>query len=114
MTKEIIQLTDRAASYIQGIIAKGQQEKISYIGLRVSVKKGGCSGSEYDFQYAEEKRPYEEEILDKGVRLFIDPGAVMKLIGSQMDYEAGTFSSGLVFANPNEKGSCGCGKSVQL
>ena len=112
--KDIIQITDRAADYIRDIIAKGQQENKSYIGLRISIKKGGCSGSEYDFQYAEEKGQYEEEITDKGVKIFIDPGAVMKLIGSQMDYKEGTFSSGFVFTNPNEKGSCGCGKSVQL
>lgn len=114
MSKPIIEVTDRAADYIRSVIEQGKQENKAYVGLRVGIKKGGCSGSEYDFQYAETKGPYEEEIVDKGVRLFIDPAATLKLIGSRMDYEEGKFASGLVFQNPNELGSCGCGKSVQL
>lgn len=114
MAQDIIQLTDRAAEYIRHIIGQGQEENKSYVGLRIGIKKGGCSGSEYDFQYAESKGPYEEEINSKGVRVFIDPAATLKLIGSEMDYVDNKLSSGFVFHNPNEQGSCGCGKSVKL
>jgi len=114
MSKQIITITDCAAKYISSIIEQGRQENKAYIGLRIGIKKGGCSGNEYDFQYADVKREYDEEIIDKGIKLFIDPSATMKIIGSQMDYEEGSFSSGFVFKNPNELGRCGCGKSVQL
>ena len=114
MSKQIITITDNAAKYISSIIQQGQQENKAYIGLRIGIKKGGCSGSEYDFQYAEAKREYDEEVIDKGIKLFIDPAATMKIIGSQMDYEEEVLSSGFIFRNPNELGRCGCGKSVQL
>ncbi len=114
MSKQIITITDNAAKYISSLIQQGQQENKAYIGLRIGIKKGGCSGNEYDFQYADVKREYDEEIIDKGIKLFIDPAATMKIIGSQMDYEEGMFSSGFVFNNPNELSRCGCGKSVQL
>jgi iron-sulfur cluster assembly accessory protein len=114
MSKQIITITDNAAKYISSIIQRGQQENKAYIGLRIGIKKGGCSGSEYDFQYAEEKREHDEEIIDKGIKLFIDPAATMQIIGSQMDYEEEVLSSGFIFRNPNELGRCGCGKSVQL
>lgn len=110
----IVDITDRAAAHIQMIIVKGQQDNRLCSGLRIGIKKGGCSGSEYDFQYAESKATGEMEISQKGVKLYIDPQAVPKLIGSQMDYVSEKFSSGFVFTNPNEKGVCGCGKSVQL
>ncbi len=114
MQRDIIQVTERAADHIRAIVEKGQAENMGYVGLRVGIKKGGCSGSEYDFQYAEEKAPYEEEIETQGVKLFIDPAATLKLIGSVMDYQEDDFSEGFVFTNPNEMGSCGCGKSVKL
>jgi len=114
MSKQIITITDSAAKYISTIIEQGQKENKAYVGLRISIKKGGCSGNEYNFQYADVKHEYDEEIVDKGVKLFIDPSATMKILGSQMDYDDGMFSSGFVFKNPNELGRCGCGKSVQL
>jgi iron-sulfur cluster assembly accessory protein len=114
MSKQIITITDNAAKYISSIIQQGQQENKAYIGLRIGIKKGGCSGNEYDFQYAEAKSEHDEEIIDKGIKLFIDPAATMQIIGSQMDYEEGVLSSGFIFSNPNELGRCGCGKSVQL
>jgi iron-sulfur cluster assembly protein len=114
MSKQIITITDNVAKYISSIIQQGQQENKAYIGLRIGIKKGGCSGSEYDFQYADAKHEHDEEITDKGIKLFIDPAAIMQIIGSQMDYEEEVLSSGFVFRNPNELGRCGCGKSVKL
>ena len=114
MSKQVITITDQAASYISSIIERGQKENKAYIGLRIGIKSGGCSGNEYDFQYAEEKSKYDEEVIEKGIKIFIEPAAIMKIIGSQMDYEEGMFSSGFVFKNPNELGRCGCGKSVKL
>ncbi|TAE34978.1 MAG: iron-sulfur cluster assembly accessory protein [Alphaproteobacteria bacterium] len=114
MTKQAIQLTDRAADYIRSLMEEAQSTEKPILGLRVSIKKGGCSGSEYVFDYSTEMVKYDEVIEDKGVRVFIDPAALLKVIGSEMDYEDALFSSGFIFRNPNELGKCGCGKSVQL
>lgn len=108
----MITITDAAAEYIKSIIEKSADE--NYQGLKIAIKKGGCSGSEYDFQYAKEKGKYDEVITEKGVTLFIDPTAQLKIIGSQLDFKKDQFSAQLVFENPNELGKCGCGQSVQL
>jgi iron-sulfur cluster assembly protein len=114
MAKAAIQLTDACADYIRSLMQQAQTSDKPIIGLRVGIKKGGCSGSEYVFDYATEAVKYDEVVEDKGVRVFIDPAALMKVIGSEMDYEDSMFASGFVFRNPNELGKCGCGKSVQL
>jgi len=114
MTKAVVTITDSAADYINGAIAGAAAEGKHYAGLRVSVKKGGCSGFEYDFSYAEEKGKYDEEAEYRGARLFIDPAATLRVLGSRMDYVADEFSAKLVFKNPNETGACGCGKSVSF
>jgi iron-sulfur cluster assembly protein len=112
--KQIVTITDNAADYIRSVMAKGTAENEAILGLRVSIKKGGCSGSEYDFQYATEKGQYDEVVEDKGVRVFVDPAATLKIIGSELDYVKDKFSAQLLFNNPNELGRCGCGKSVEL
>ena len=114
MQKSIITITPNAAKYIHTIVQKHASDKAITPGLRVSIKKGGCSGNEYDFSYADAKHPQDEEIIEHDVRVFIDPGALLHIIGSMMDYEDTLFKSGLVFTNPNEEGRCGCGKSVQF
>lgn len=108
MTKAIITITDAAANQVQALL--GKREKESF-GIRVGVKTGGCSGLSYTIEYADEKGKFDEVIEDKGVRVLIDPKAVMYLIGSEMDYREDQFKSGFTFENPNEKGKCGCGKS---
>ena len=84
------------------------------IGLRIGVKSGGCAGMEYVLEYAKEKNLNEEIIEDKGVKVFIDPSAVMYLLGTQMDYKKEQFSSSFVFNNPNETERCGCGESFKI
>jgi iron-sulfur cluster assembly protein len=69
---------------------------------------------EYTMSYAETKAPHDEVVEDKGVRILIDPTAVLFLLGTEMDYRSDRMSSGFVFNNPNQTGSCGCGESVSL
>ncbi|MET0155334.1 MAG: iron-sulfur cluster assembly accessory protein [Rickettsiales bacterium] len=114
MAKSVVTLTDAAADYINAAVASAVREGKRCAGLRVSLKKGGCSGFEYDFSYAEEKDKYDEEAEHNGARIFIDPAATLKVLGSEMDYRADAFSAKLVFVNPNETGACGCGKSVSF
>jgi iron-sulfur cluster assembly protein len=112
--KDVITLTDKAAQYIHSIVSAHPSEDTKDAGLRVSIKKGGCSGSEYDFQYAPHKNPLDEAIHQLGVTVYIDPAALLNVLGSTMDYEETIFESKLIFTNPNEASRCGCGKSVQF
>jgi iron-sulfur cluster assembly accessory protein len=106
-----IKLTDAAAERVKALIAKSDKP---VAGLRIGVKSRGCSGLSYFVEYADAKKPLEETVQDKGVTIFIDPAAIMFLIGSQMDYVEDKFNSGFVFTNPNEKGRCGCGESFHV
>ncbi len=108
MTRNIMTLTDEAAQQVKILLDKRSK---SSFGIRVGVKSGGCSGLSYYVEYADDKNKFDEVIEDKGVRILIDPKAVMYLIGSEMNYVKDKFKSGFTFNNPNEKGSCGCGKS---
>ena len=105
----IVTLTDAAAMHVKRLIEMGDSD---VIGLRVGVKTAGCSGMQYDVQYATEQKQFEDRIEEKGVTLFIDPTAVMFLVGSEMDWEEDKFAARFVFRNPNEVARCGCGERV--
>ena len=111
MTKQIISLSDQAATRIKEIMSSASNESI---GVRVGVKSGGCAGMSYIMEYTKEANPNDEIIEDKGVKLFVDPGAVMYLLGTEMDYKKEEFSSSFVFKNPNETERCGCGESFKI
>jgi len=83
-------------------------------GVRVGVRNGGCAGMSYTMDYAEVADPTDEVVVDKGVRLFIDPKAVLFLLGTEMDFRGDKLSAGFVFNNPNQTAACGCGESVTL
>ena len=85
----------------------------STIGVRVGVKSGGCAGMSYILEYAKDIKPNEEVIENKGVKVLIDPKAVLYLLGTEMDYKKNQFSSSFVFNNPNETERCGCGESFK-
>jgi iron-sulfur cluster assembly accessory protein len=108
---QLISLTDAAAEHVRELMSKNETP---VAGLRVSVSTKGCSGLSYVFEYAEEKRPFEEEVEQNGAKIFIDPMATMFLVGAQMDYEDGALRSGFTFSNPNEKSRCGCGESFSV
>jgi iron-sulfur cluster assembly protein len=65
-------------------------------------------------EYAEDVAKTDEVVEDKGVRVLIDPKAVLFLLGTQMDYKTDKLSAQFVFNNPNQTSACGCGESVQL
>jgi iron-sulfur cluster assembly protein len=83
-------------------------------GVRVGVKNGGCAGMEYTMEYAEAAAPTDEVVEDKGVRILVDPKAVLFLLGTEMDYKREKLSAQFVFNNPNQTSACGCGESVQI
>ena len=111
MRKQIIRLSDNAAERIKFIMSKAES---SAIGVRVGVKTGGCAGMSYMMEYANEVKPNEEVIEEKGVKVFIDPNAIIYLLGTEMDYKQEKFSSKFVFKNPNETERCGCGESFKV
>ena len=104
-------LTEAAAKRIRALTATSGRE---IEGVRIGVKNGGCAGMEYTMSYASAAGPHDEVVEDKGVKLLIDPTAVMFLLGTEMDYRADRMRSGFVFNNPNQTSACGCGESVTL
>jgi iron-sulfur cluster assembly protein len=108
---QVMRLTDAAAERIKAIMAKSEKP---IAGVRVGVKNGGCAGMAYTMEYAESAAKFDEIVEDKGVKLLIDPKAVLFLLGTEMDFKVDKLSSTFVFNNPNQTSACGCGESVQL
>jgi iron-sulfur cluster assembly protein len=108
---QVMRLTDAAADRIKAVMAKAERPIAA---VRVGVKNGGCAGMSYFMEYAETINPLDEVIEDKGVRMLVDPKAVMFLLGTEMDYKVEKLAAQFVFNNPNQISACGCGESVQL
>ena len=111
MNKQVITLSDKAAARVKEIMA---QSKEKIVGVRVGVASGGCAGMSYVMEYAKEANPNDEIVEDKGVKVLIDPKAIMYLLGTEMDYKSEELSSTFVFKNPNETERCGCGESFKI
>jgi iron-sulfur cluster assembly protein len=108
---KVLTLTDAAAERVKAIMARSETP---VAGLRVGVKKGGCAGMEYTLEYAAEVRAIDEVVEDKGVRILIEPSAILFLLGIEMDFKSDKLTSGFVFNNPNQTSACGCGTSVEI
>ena len=108
---QVIRLTDAAAERIKYVMTNAANP---VIGVRVGVKNGGCAGMTYTMEYAEKVEPADELVEDKGVRVLIDPKAILFLLGTEMDYKTDKLSAQFVFNNPNQTAACGCGESVTL
>jgi len=108
---QVMRLSDAAATRIKDLMAKVDRP---VAGLRVGVKNGGCAGMAYTMEYAERIDPADEVVEDKGVKILIDPKAVLFLLGTEMDYKVDKLSAQFVFNNPNQTSACGCGESVLL
>jgi iron-sulfur cluster assembly protein len=108
---QVMRLSEAAAARIKDISARAETP---IAGVRVGVKNGGCAGMAYTMEYAETVNSADEVVEDKGVRIFIDPKAVLFLLGTEMDYKVDKLSAQFVFNNPNQTSACGCGESVAL
>tara|TARA_B100001123_G_C15338058_1_gene1033632 strand:- start:386 stop:724 length:339 start_codon:yes stop_codon:yes gene_type:complete len=106
-----ITITDAAAERVKKILADRGDPNIA---LKISIDEKGCSGLGYQIDFVTTTHPMDEVVEDKGVRILIDPKAVMFILGSEMDYIEAPLQSGFVFNNPNAKGVCGCGESFQV
>ncbi len=107
----VMRLTEAAASRVLELVEAVDQPMA---GVRVGVKKGGCAGMEYTLETVDAARPGDDVVSAHGATVYIDPKAVMFLLGTEMDFEMTKLRSGFVFRNPNEVSACGCGESVML
>ena len=106
-----VKLTEVAAARLAAIMADADGK---YLGLRVGVANGGCAGMSYTMEYASEAKPFEEVMEDRGVKIFIDPKAILFLIGTELDFVQEKLGARFTFKNPNQTSACGCGESVQI
>src|ERR1700761_9432190 len=106
-----VKLTEAAATRLAAIMENGEGK---YQGVRVGVTNGGCAGMSYTMEYADAAKPFEEVMEDKGVTVFIDPKAILFLIGTELDFVQEKLGARFVFNNPNQTSACGCGESVQI
>ncbi len=104
-------LTPAAEARVAKLMAEAPE---GAIGVKLSTPRRGCSGLAYSVDYVTEAVPFDERIETPGGTFFIDGGSVLYLVGSTMDWVEDDFAAGFTFANPNAKGSCGCGESFTV
>lgn len=107
----VMTVTDAAASRVQELIARAEKP---VAGVRVGVKNGGCAGMSYTMDLAETVERGDEVVDVNGLKVLIDPKAVLFLLGTTMDFTVDKMSAKFVFRNPNETSACGCGESVSI
>jgi iron-sulfur cluster assembly protein len=110
MMPKVVTMTGAAVRRVQSLMAANPDA----LGLKLGVKKGGCAGMEYTMSMADTKGPPDDVVEQDGAVLLIEPSAVMYLLGTEMDFQTDKLASQFVFNNPNQRGSCGCGESVNL
>lgn len=105
-----MEITDAAAARLKELL----HQRPDAVGVKVGVKTRGCNGVSYTLNYAADKGKFDEEVADKGVRVFIEPSALLKIAGTTMDWQEGALAAEFVFSNPNAKAVCGCGESFNV
>jgi iron-sulfur cluster assembly protein len=111
ISKKEIAITESAA---QEIAKQRDKRGTPSARIRVGVRGGGCTGFTYVFEWADEVKPTDKEFADHGVAIVVDPKSLVFLGGMTLDFVRGMMGHGFKFNNPNAKGSCGCGESVQF
>uniref|UniRef100_A0A1I8AMG9 Iron-sulfur cluster assembly 1 homolog, mitochondrial n=1 Tax=Steinernema glaseri TaxID=37863 RepID=A0A1I8AMG9_9BILA len=109
-TKAALTLTPEAVSRVKDLL----QLRPDMQALKIGVRQRGCNGLTYTLDYAKEKAKFDEEVVQDGVKVWIDAKAQLSLLGTEMDYSVSKLSSEFVFRNPNIKGTCGCGESFSV
>jgi len=111
ISKQEIRITEAAAQEIAKQKAKRPNPDAK---IRVGVRGGGCTGFTYVFEWADQVRPTDKEFSAHGVSIVVDPKSLVYLGGMELDFVRGMMGHGFKFNNPNAKGACGCGESVQF
>jgi iron-sulfur cluster assembly protein len=107
----VMTMTAAAAERVREIVENSSEDAK---GVRVGIKKGGCAGMEYTVGLVTEPNAKDDLIERDGARVWVEPAAVLYLLGTQMDFEVTTLRTGFTFSNPNQTSACGCGESVEL
>ena len=107
----VMSMTEAAAERVKAIVGNGGPDAK---GIRVGIKKGGCAGMEYTIDLVTEPNARDDMIEHAGARVWVEPSAVLYLLGTEMGFEMTTLRSGFTFTNPNQTSACGCGESVEL
>ena len=107
----VMSMTQAAAARVKAIVENSGEDAM---GIRVGIKKGGCAGMEYTIDLVKEPNPKDDLIERDGASVWVDPSAILYLLGTEMGFEATTLRSGFTFTNPNQTSACGCGESVEL
>ena len=106
----VMTMTDGAASRVREIVGSSDSAQ----GIRVGIKKGGCAGMEYTINLVSEPNAKDDLIECDGAKVWVEPAAVLYLLGTEMGFETTTLRSGFTFTKPNQTSACGCGESVEL
>ncbi len=106
-----ITLSESATSRLKDLMNRSTQ---TILGVRIGVRNGGCSGLTYAMELVTEQKTDEEIVEHNGIKIFLDPMAMMFLVGTELDYQQNSMGASFVFKNPNEKGRCGCGESFRV
>ena len=112
MSSNILNISKNASIKIKEILS--DKNHLDKIGVRISVKSGGCAGLTYDMSYVSSLNDNDEVVESDGVKIYIDQKALIYLMGTVMDYKTDKFSSSFIFKNPNEIERCGCGESFKI
>jgi len=107
----VMTMTEAAAARVNAIVGNSGTDAQ---GIRVGIKKGGCAGMEYTVDLVTEPNAKDDLVEFNGAKVWIEPSAVLYLLGTQMDFEQTQMRSGFTFVNPNQTSACGCGESVEL
>ncbi len=105
-----ISLTESAANRVRKLL-DGRDDAV---GLRLGVKKTGCSGYSYVINYADEVGAADVVFEDKGVKVVVDPEALRLIDGTEVDFVRNGLNEAFSFRNPNITGECGCGESFNI
>lgn len=109
--KSGIAIAESAAERIRKLLA---ERGTPAAGLRIRVRGGGCTGLQYDMEFAEEAKEKDRVFENFGVKIFVDPKSYIFLIGTELTYTQGLLESGFKLENPNVKKACGCGESFTV
>lgn len=107
----VLRVTDAAAARLKEVLAATERPAAA---VRLGIANGGCAGMSYTMEYTNDIGSLDTVVEEKGVRVVIDPKALLFLLGTEMDFKEDKLSAQFVFNNPNQVSACGCGESVSL